>query len=113
MSPEGNSIIPSASTLPSRRAAPSRPASPSCAALPTIAISCAPSSFLYVCYCMILAAIPMGVLYAFDPNHAQKIALGLGAWLAAIPDPVWQLFTVGYLGYTGGRSWEKIKGVSK
>jgi ABC-type protease/lipase transport system fused ATPase/permease subunit len=70
-------------------------------------------SFLYVCYCMILSAIPMGVLYAFDPNHAQKIALGLGAWLAAIPDPVWQLFTVGYLGYTGGRSWEKIKGASK
>ena len=70
-------------------------------------------SFLYVCYCMILAAIPMSVLYAFDPGHAQKIALGLGAWLAAIPDPVWQLFTVGYLGYTGGRSWEKIKGASK
>ena len=70
-------------------------------------------SFLYVCYCMILAAIPMGVLYAFDPNHAQKIAQGLGAWLAAIPDPVWQLFTVGYLGYTGGRSWEKIKGASR
>ncbi|HWE72519.1 MAG TPA: 3TM-type holin [Stellaceae bacterium] len=70
-------------------------------------------SFLYVCYCMILAAIPMGVLYAFDPAHAQKIAVGLGAWLAAIPDPVWQLFTVGYLGYTGGRSWEKIKGAAK
>ena len=70
-------------------------------------------SFLYVCYCMILAAIPMGVLYAFDPNHAQKIAQGLGAWLAAIPDPMWQLFTVGYLGYTGGRSWEKIKGASR
>jgi hypothetical protein len=70
-------------------------------------------SFLYVCYCMILAAIPMSVLYAFDPEHAQKIAAGLGAWLAAIPDPVWQLFTVGYLGYTGGRSWEKIKGAHK
>ena len=70
-------------------------------------------SFLYVCYCMILTSIPMGVLYAFDVNHAQKIATGLQAWLAAIPDPVWQLFTVGYLGYTGGRSWEKIKGVSK
>lgn len=70
-------------------------------------------SFLYVCYCMILTSIPMGVLYAFDADHAQKIAQGLQAWLAAIPDPVWQLFTVGYLGYTGGRSWEKIKGVSK
>lgn len=31
------------------------------------------------CYCMILAAMPMGVLYAFDPVHAQKIARGLGA----------------------------------
>ncbi|HVA15479.1 MAG TPA: 3TM-type holin [Stellaceae bacterium] len=70
-------------------------------------------SFLYVCYCMILTSIPMGVLYAFDANHAQKIAAGLQAWLAAIPDPVWQLFTVGYLGYTGGRSWEKIKGASR
>ena len=70
-------------------------------------------SFLYVCYLVILAAIPMGILYAFDARHAQAIATGLQAWLVAIPDPVWQLFTVGYLGYTGGRSWEKIKGASK
>jgi Holin of 3TMs, for gene-transfer release len=70
-------------------------------------------SFLYVCYVMILAAIPMGVLWAFDPDHADKIAIGLQHWLAAIPDPVWQLFTFGYLGYTGGRSWEKIKGAAK
>ena len=70
-------------------------------------------SFLYVCYVMILAAVPMGLVWAIDPTHADKIATGLQRWLAAIPDAVWQLFTVGYLGYTGGRSWEKIKGVSK
>jgi hypothetical protein len=70
-------------------------------------------SFLYVCYTMILAAIPMGVLWAFVPVTAEAIAIGLQKWLAAIPDPVWQLFTVGYLGYTGGRSWEKIKGGTK
>lgn len=70
-------------------------------------------SFLYVCYTMILAAIPMGVLWAFVPVTAEAIAIGLQKWLAAIPDPVWQLFTVGYLGYTGGRSWEKIKGGAK
>ena len=70
-------------------------------------------SFLYVCYVMILAAIPMGVLWAFAPAAAGAIATGLQKWLAAIPDPVWQLFTFGYLGYTGGRSWEKIKGASK
>jgi len=61
----------------------------------------------------ILAAIPMGVLWSFAPATAAGIATGLQKWLAAIPDPVWQLFTVGYLGYTGGRSWEKIKGASK
>ncbi len=70
-------------------------------------------SFLYVCYVMILAALPMSVVYAFDPVHAQKIAQGLQAWLSAIPDPVWQLFTLGYLGYTGSRSWEKVKGAAK
>ena len=70
-------------------------------------------SFLYVCYVMILASIPMGVVWSFAPATAAGIATGLQKWLAAIPDPVWQLFTVGYLGYTGGRSWEKIKGASK
>jgi Holin of 3TMs, for gene-transfer release len=70
-------------------------------------------SFLYVIYVMLLAAIPMGVLWAFAPATADGIATGLQKWLAAIPDAVWQLFTVGYLGYTGGRSWEKIKGASK
>ena len=69
-------------------------------------------SFLYVCYVMILASIPMGVLWSFAPATAAAIAIGLQKWLAAIPDPVWQLFSLGYLGYTGGRSWEKIKGVS-
>jgi hypothetical protein len=28
-------------------------------------------------------------------------------------DPVWQLFIIGYFGYTGGRSWEKVKDASK
>ena len=70
-------------------------------------------SMMYVMYVMILASIPMGVLFAFDPNHADLIAKGLQRWLAAIPDSLWQLFTFCFLGYTGSRSIEKIKGVSK
>jgi hypothetical protein len=62
---------------------------------------------------MLLASIPMGVLWAFAPVAAEGIATGLQKWLAAIPDAMWQLFSIGYLGYTGGRSWEKVKGVSK
>jgi hypothetical protein len=70
-------------------------------------------SFLYVIYLMILMAIPMGALYAVQPAAAGAVAAGSKAWLAALPDGLWQLFGLGYLGYTGGRTFEKWKGVTK
>ena len=70
-------------------------------------------TFLYVIYIMILSAIPMGFLGFFHPDMATAVAEGMDQWLKAIPDSMWQLFGVGYLGYTGGRSWEKGKGVTK
>ena len=66
-------------------------------------------SFMYVFYVLILAAIPMGVLHAFDPATAAGIADGFKAWLNAIPSEMWTLFGVGYVGYAGARSWEKVK----
>lgn len=69
-------------------------------------------SFMYVIYLMILASIPMGVLAAFNPVMASAIAAGMKAWLSAIPDSLWTLFGVGYLGYTGARMVEKAKGVA-
>lgn len=70
-------------------------------------------SFLYVMYAMILAGIPMGVLAAFKPDLAVAIAHGMQAWLEAIPDSLYTLFGVGYLGYAGMRGIEKIKGGTK
>jgi len=70
-------------------------------------------SFLYVVYVIILAAIPMGIVSAVNPDVAAHIATGFKAWLAAIPSDVWTLFGVGYLGYTGSRTFEKTKGVAK
>lgn len=70
-------------------------------------------SFLYVIYIMLLMGIPMGFLYAFNPAAALGVAAGFKAWLEAIPDSLYSLFGVGYLGYVGGRSVEKLKGVSK
>ncbi len=68
-------------------------------------------SFLYVMYVMILAAIPIGVLSAFNPDLAVKIAEGLKAWLAAIPNELWAVFGIGYTGYTVARSaWDKKVG---
>ncbi len=68
-------------------------------------------TFLYVIYLCILTAIPMGVLFAFQPVAANAIAVGFGAWLNAIPESMWALFGAGYLGYSGARTWEKSKGI--
>lgn len=64
-------------------------------------------SFLYVVYVVILAGLPMGVLYAFAPATAVNVTAGFSAWLAAIPEDMWWLFGAGYLGYTGARTLDK------
>lgn len=69
-------------------------------------------SFMYVIYVMILMSIPMGILSAFNPTMATQIAAGMKSWLAAVPDSLWTLFGVGYVGYTGARMMEKRKGVA-
>jgi hypothetical protein len=67
-------------------------------------------AFLYVIYIYILAAIPVGILSIFDPGSAKALADGVKAWLLAIPDQLYWLFGAGYLGYTGGRTFEKWRG---
>lgn len=69
-------------------------------------------SFMYVIYTLILSSIPMGILFAFKPDIAQAVILGFKGWLEAIPESMLALFGVGYVGYVGGRTLEKIKGAS-
>lgn len=66
-------------------------------------------SFMYVIYIFILAAIPMGFLFAFHPETAQNVILGVKGWLNAIPDSLYTLFGAGFLGYTTARSVDKRK----
>ena len=70
-------------------------------------------SFLYIMYIMILWALPMGVLAAFDPAAATDIAKGMNAYLNGLPEPLYALFGTGYLGYTAARQWDKVKGTDK
>lgn len=64
-------------------------------------------SFMYVMYALLLAALPMGVLFAFQPETAQAVTEGVGRWLNALPEELWWLFGAGYLGYSGARTFEK------
>ena len=68
-------------------------------------------SFLYVMYILLLAALPMGILSAFEPVTARDIARGMNAYLTGLPEPLYALFGTGYLGYTAARQWGKVKGV--
>ncbi|WP_137678938.1 holin family protein [Aurantiacibacter suaedae] len=70
-------------------------------------------SFLYVMYTLLLFALPMGVLGAFNPSAARDIASGMNAYLNGLPEPLYALFGTGYLGYTAARQWGKIKGVDQ
>lgn len=70
-------------------------------------------SFLYVMYILILTALPMGLLSAFNPEVAMDIANGMNAYLSGLPEPLYALFGTGYLGYTAARQWGKVKGVDK
>ena len=70
-------------------------------------------SFLYIMYAMILWALPMGVLAAFNPGAAREIAAGMNAYLNGLPEPLYALFGTGYLGYTAARQWGKVKGTDR
>lgn len=70
-------------------------------------------SFLYVMYLLILWALPMGILAAFNPGAARDIAAGMNAYLGGLPEPLYALFGTGYLGYTAARQWGKVKGVDR
>lgn len=67
-------------------------------------------SFLYVMYALLLFSIPMGLVSAWSPDIAQRIAAGMTGYLQAIPEPLYVLFGTGYLGYTAARQWGKAKG---
>lgn len=69
-------------------------------------------SFMYVMYVLLLASIPMGVLFAFSPNTSVSITQGFQLWLGAIPEEMWWLFGAGYLGYASARTFEKNRGIA-
>ena len=64
-------------------------------------------SFKYVFYALILAGIPMGILSAASPDTAEAVAGGFKMWLDAVPEHLYTMFGVGYLGYAGARSFDK------
>jgi len=70
-------------------------------------------AFMYVIYVLILSSIPMGIVYAINPQLSENITTGFQGWLKAIPSDLYMLFGAGYLGYGAFRTVDKKYGVTK
>lgn len=70
-------------------------------------------TFLYLMYSIIILCFVGGISSAFGlATEVSVAANGAANMLAAIPEAMWWLFGAGYLGYTGGRTFEKWKGTT-
>lgn len=67
-------------------------------------------SFMYVFYFILIALVIIGpILGVFFPLQMDLFFGNVGKGFIAIPEPLWWTFSAGYLGYTGARTWEKLK----
>ena len=69
-------------------------------------------SFLYVMYVVICLCFIGGIIGIWYPAQTAQAATNINALLRAIPQELYSLFGMGYLGYTGARSfdkWRKLK----
>jgi hypothetical protein len=70
-------------------------------------------SFLYVFYVVVIVLTLLApFLGIFFPNQMNQFYVNVAAGFKAIPESMWATFTVGYLGYTGARTYEKNKKVN-
>ena len=71
-------------------------------------------SFMYVFYFVIVMLTFIApVVGIFNPEAMATFYDNVGYGFGAIPEEMWWTFTVGYLGYSGARTFEKRKGVTK
>jgi hypothetical protein len=71
-------------------------------------------SFMYVFYFVIIMLTFVAPLIGiFSPDAMSQFYTNVAYGFEAIPEELWWTFTVGYLGYSGARTFEKRKGVAK
>jgi hypothetical protein len=67
-------------------------------------------TFLYVFYLLLMLCVIGGILGIWWPERVTTAAQNVANLMAALPEELWWVFGVGYLGYTGARSFDKRRG---
>lgn len=70
-------------------------------------------TFMYVFYFILLLLALGSVVSVWHPKEVQQAAQTFSTLFSGIPEPMWWAFTAGYLGYTGARTYEKRKNITK
>ena len=76
-------------------------------------VSRARPMFLYIMYAIFAFCFIGAIVGIWKPDAVFQVAKNMKLLLEAIPEPMWWLFGAGYLGYTGGRSFDKWKATQK
>lgn len=68
-------------------------------------------TFMYVFYGVIVSLVVVApAVGVFAPEQMDAFFGNVGKGFRAIPEELWWTFTAGYLGYSGVRTVEKVKG---
>ena len=71
-------------------------------------------SFMYLFYVLVTCLVVVfPIIGIFFPEQMELFYSNVSSGFEAIPDAMWTTFTMGYLGYTGARTYEKNKGKAK
>ena len=70
-------------------------------------------TFLYVFYVLLMLCVVGGILGIWWPERVTTAAQNVANLMAALPEELWWVFGVGYLGYTGARSFDKRRGLPR
>jgi hypothetical protein len=69
-------------------------------------------SFLYLFYIIVMFMVMMApMIGVFFPDKMAAFFANVTLGFNAIPEPMWWTFSAGFLGYTGGKTIEAVKGV--
>lgn len=64
-------------------------------------------TFLYVMYAVIILCVVGSIVGIWWPDEVIIASQNMGNLLGAIPESLYTLFGIGYLGYTGARTFDK------
>lgn len=71
-------------------------------------------SFMYLFYAIVMFMVMLApMIGVFYPDKMDLFFMNVSKGFNAIPEPMWWTFTAGFLGYSGSKSLEAIKGVRR